>query len=125
MATKTKKLRFKNMYNMHLVENGEKKKFSPVSETIQGQTSSIQDMLVRYSNGESIPIDDRLQWLEEGDLQINIQDLTDFADVKAKLDDLSAKIAEAKEKVKQEQKVAENELKADSEANKEATTTVT
>lgn len=127
MNTTTKKLKpktfFKHAYNSQLFPK-QKKQFSKISETIPDMTVSIKEMLFRYHNGEAIPIDDRLQWLQDGELQINISDLTDFDEVKAKLSDLSAKIAEAREKVAQEEKEAENALKSPSEENSDAVTTV-
>lgn len=78
--------------NKHLYKKGAGIGTRGESQTIQGMSVSIQDILQKHSRGLSIRTDPRLTWAEEdGDESIRIKDLTDWDTIKATYKQIQAK----------------------------------
>jgi len=100
------------------------------SKTIQGQAQTVKDLMVRYNNGQTVPMSKSLKWAEkDGEENIDINDLTDLDTYAHQIDQLEkARAMElkrlAKEKRKKEiseeiNKLEAERLKKESEENEQ------
>lgn len=87
--------------------------FKQPSETIQGQSHSIPELVERHANGIPVNRDNRLQWAEDNEEleQITISDLTDLDDLKEQISHFEDKKRLNIEKINSAKKVAEELLK--------------
>jgi len=77
------------------------------SETIPEQALSIEDMLKRHSNGLTIPIDHRLEWID-GELPPRMEDLTDIDEARKMIIEMEEKLNRKKEVIdKKEEEIIE------------------
>lgn len=93
------------------------------SITIGGEAYTVPEMIERYSQGRTIPVNRSLQWAEEevdfeNDVIVQDDDLTEIDRMSQKLEALTQQIDKVKQKYQKEQKTAQNEGKAVSESNK-------
>lgn len=97
------------------------------SLAVPGQTETVRQMLIRMKGGESIPIDNRLQW-ETEDIEIpfpKIDDLTDLDAITEKYDEISKRINKAKEALLKEKEKQEEDYKNYLKEKKGGNTTTT
>lgn len=81
------------------------------SNTIQGQTHTIPEMIARYTQGIPVTWDSRLKWAEQNDeFPITIGDLTDIDVAQDTIRRVKSALAKAKDKpeVEEEERLPSN-----------------
>lgn len=91
---------YKNTYN---TKPSEGQRFSAPSQTIQGQTLSISEMLTRIQNGIPVTIHS-MPYGEDEEPQIRIKDLTDIDDISYQVSETQRRLDEAKQAYDDKQK---------------------
>lgn len=99
---------YKHTYN---TKPSEGQKFSAPSQTIQGQTLSISEMLTRIQNGMPVTLHS-MPYGEDEVPQIRIKDLTDIDDISYQVSETQRKLDEAKKAYDNKQKGIQAELTA-------------
>ena len=86
-----------------------------LSETIQGQAQTIKELLVRYNNGQTVPLNRNVNWAkDDGEEEIIIQDLTELDEHKQVLLELK----ESRDKLQKEETAKKRQLDIEEEAEK-------